>query len=76
MIDVYGAKRLLIIWVPESCARMKWLGYGFCAGRLWVQWTPPTQEEVERRYREKTKAASFGEYSEPNAEVTHPESKP
>ena len=64
MIDVYGARRLVIFWVPESCARLKWLGWGFCLGRLWVQWTPPTQEELERRYREKAAKINAGQYSD------------
>ena len=40
MTDVKDAKRLLILWVPDSFSRWKRVGWGFCMGRLWVQWTP------------------------------------
>lgn len=62
MIDVHGAKRLLLLWVPKTLRRWKMLPRGICLGRLWVQVTPLTKEEVERRYKERSKDVSAGEY--------------
>lgn len=64
-IDAQGARRLLLMWVPAGMSRWCWYGWGFRAGRLWVQWTPPSPEEIERLCREKTRDVSVGSCSQP-----------
>ena len=46
MTDVVGANRLLLLWVPKKFSRWKSVSWGFCLGRLWVQWTPPYERVI------------------------------
>ena len=41
MTDCDGARRMYLMWVPKKFSRWKKCSWGFCAGRLWVQFTPP-----------------------------------
>lgn len=42
MTDCYGARRLLLLWVPRWASRWRRVSWGLCLGRVWVQWTPKT----------------------------------